>query len=154
VLGVVDDALAGAREEGDRVADQREVLLGADPDDLLQVQPPRLADDGADRREAVGEDPQRGIVLGGDVTAAGHAEGDDLGVLGLLLLEQCEELELFRVGRREAGLDEVDAELVELAHDAHLLGGGERHALALHAVAQGGVVGLDLRGHEVFCPSG
>ena len=52
---------------------------------------------------------------------------------------------LLGVRRREAGLDEVDAELVERVRDAQLLGGGQGHALALHAVAQGGVVELDHR---------
>ena len=37
-----------------------------------------------------------------------------------------------------------DAELVEAVRDAQLLLGGQRHALALHAVAQGGVVELDV----------
>ena len=54
--------------------------------------------------------------------------------------EQLEELALLRVRRREAGLDQLDAELVEAVGDAQLLLGGERHALALHAVAQGGVI--------------
>ena len=60
--------------------------------------------------------------------------------------QQLEELELLGVRRREAGLDEVHAELVELARDAHLLGRRQRQAGALHAVAQRGVVELDV-GH-------
>jgi hypothetical protein len=85
--------------------------------------------------------------LGGrDAAAARHPEGRDLGVLEGLVLEQREELELLGVGRREAGLDQVDAERVQGAGDADLLGGAERHAEALHAVAQGGVVELEV-GH-------
>ena len=56
------------------------------------------------------------------------------------LREQREQLLLLRVRRREAGLDHVHAELVERVDDAQLLLGGERHAAAAHAVAQGGVV--------------
>jgi hypothetical protein len=67
-------------------------------------------------------------------------------MLEALVGQELEELELLGVRRREAGLDEVDAELVELARDAHLLGGGQRQAGALHAVAQCGVVELDV-GH-------
>ena len=67
-------------------------------------------------------------------------------MLEALLGQQLEELELLGVRRREAGLDEVDAELVELARDAHLLGRRQRQAGALHAVAQRGVVELDV-GH-------
>ena len=81
------------------------------------------------------------LVLGGlDVAAAGHAEGADGGLLELDLGEHLEELELLRVRAGEAGLDEVDAELVELADDPDLLLRGQGHALALHAVAEGRVV--------------
>jgi hypothetical protein len=38
----------------------------------------------------------------------------------------------------------VDAQVVELADHAHLLLGGERHALALHAIPQSRVVELYL----------
>jgi len=49
----------------------------------------------------------------------------------------------FGFRRGEPGLDHVHAELVEGVDDAQLLLGGERHAAAAHAVAQGGVVELD-----------
>jgi hypothetical protein len=52
VLGVVHDPLAPGGEEGDRVADHRQVLLPRDAGDLLEVERPRLADQGADRCEA------------------------------------------------------------------------------------------------------
>src|SRR5580692_8686873 len=44
VLGVVDDALAGADEEGDRLLDHAQVLVAVDLDDLLEMQHPGLAD--------------------------------------------------------------------------------------------------------------
>ena len=50
---------------------------------------------------------------------------------------------LLRVGGREAGFDQVDAEVVERVRDAHLLVDRERHALALHAIAQGRVIDGD-----------
>ena len=143
VLGVVDHALALADEERDRRADHVEVLLARDLDDLLEVQAPGLADQRADRREAVGEHAQRRVVGRRDVAAARHPERGDLGVLEALAREQLEQLELLGVRRREAGLDQVDAELVELVGDAQLLGSAERHVRALHAIAQGRVVELD-----------
>ena len=51
---------------------------------------------------------------------------------------------LLRVGGREAGFDQVDAEVVERVRDADLLVDRERHPLALHAVAQGRVIDDDL----------
>ena len=77
------------------------------------------------------------------VAPARHAEGGDLGLLELLGGQQLEELEVLRVRAGEARLDQVDAEGVQAPGDAHLLGGRERHALPLHAVAQGRVVELD-----------
>ena len=60
-----------------------------------------------------------------------------------------EELVVLRVGAGPAGLDEVDAEPVELLGDAQLVVDGERDALELAAVAQRRVVDLDLRGQRV-----
>src|SRR2546421_79811 len=78
---------------------------------------------------------------------ARHAEGGDLGMREALGGEQREELGVLGVGRREAGLDEVHAEGVERVGDAQLLGRGQRQPLALQAVAQGGVVELDVHLH-------
>ena len=136
VLGVVDHALAGCAQEGDRLGDHPQVLLAVDLDELLEVQRPGLADQRADRGDAVGERRERRVVGGGDPAPARHAEGGDLGVGEALAREQLEQLALLRIRRREAGLDQVDAELVELVGDAQLLVGREGHPLALHAVAQ------------------
>ena len=147
VLRVVDHALALAHEERHRVRDHPQVLLGVHLRDLLQVKRPRLAHQRADRSEGVGQEPERRVVGGAHVAPPGHAEGRHLGVLEALAGEQLEELLLLGVRRREAGLDEVHAERVERMGHAQLLAGGERHALALHAVTQGGVVDQDLLCH-------
>ena len=148
VLGVEQRALALAGEEGDRLGDHREVLLAGDAHDLLDVQQARLADERDHRREALGEDPQALVGVGRQPAPAGHAEADDLAALEPLAGEQLEQLLLLGVRRREARLDQVDAEVVEPPHDAQLLLGGQAHAAAAHAVTQGGVVELDGRGHE------
>ena len=89
------------------------------------------------------ERAQAGVLLGGDPASAGHPErARSRSCSKRSPREQLEELRLLRVRAGEAGLDEVDAEPVEGVDDAHLLGGGERHALPLHAVAEGGVVEL------------
>jgi hypothetical protein len=147
VLAVVDHALALSAQERDRVGDHREVLLGVHLRHLLQVQPPRLADQAADRREGVGQQAQGRVGVGVGAAPAGHAERDHLGVAERLALEQGEELGLLGVGAREAGLDELPAEPVDGVRHAQLLLDGERHPLTLHAVAQGRVVDLDLLGH-------
>ena len=148
VLGVVDDALAAPRR---RKATESAIIARfssrVDAHDLLEVQAPRLADDRAHRREArrpacAGPRPRRPATPRRRVMPKAAISACSKRSCG----QQLEELELLGVRGREAGLDEVDAELVELARDAHLLGRRQRQAGALHAVAQGGVVELDV-GH-------
>ena len=86
------------------------------------------------------EHRQRLVVLGLPVAAPGHAEGGDRRLLELQLGELLEELGLLRVGAGEAGLDQLHAERVEGLDDLELLAHRERHALAAHAIAKGGVV--------------
>ena len=49
---------------------------------------------------------QARVLLGGHVTAPGHPERDDRRLVQLLGVEQLEQLDVLRVGAREAGLDE------------------------------------------------
>jgi hypothetical protein len=144
VLGVVDHALALRDQVGDRLGDHRQVLVAPDAHDLLEVQPPRLADERARRRERGGERAQRSVLLRGGAAPAGHAERAHVGAQALVL-EPLEQLGLLRVRGREAGLDERDPEVVEHVGDADLLLHGQRHALSLHPVAQGRVVDRDPR---------
>ena len=83
---------------------------------------------------------QRGVGVGGELAPARHPEGGDLRLAEALAGEHLEELALLGVRRREAGLDQLDPELVQAVGDAQLLFGGERHALPLHPVSQGSVV--------------
>ncbi len=85
-----------------------------------------------------------GIVLRGDVAPAGHPEGGYLGVLETLSLQHLEQLDLLWIGARKACLDVMHAEAVERVGHAQLLVHGQGHALALHPVAEGGVVEVDL----------
>ena len=66
----------------------------------------------------------------------GARPGEELGVLG--------------VGSRPAALDEADAERVEVAGDRQLVGDGQRHPLALGAVAQRRVVDVEGVGGHLF----
>ena len=93
------------------------------------------------------------VVLGAHVAPARHAEGDDLAGLEALARQQAEELLLLGVRRREAGLDQVDAQRVEAPDDAQLLLGGERQPAASHAIAEGRVVELYGRAHARSAPA-
>src|SRR5262249_54332411 len=99
--------------------------------------------------EAVGQQPQRGIGVGGHAAAPRHPEGRHLRVLEGLPREEPEQRLLLGVRARKSSLDEVHAEAVERVRDAQLLVDRERHALALHAVTEGGVVEEDSPAHAV-----
>ena len=121
VLGIVDHALAGTAQELDRFRDHPQVLAAVNLDELLEVERPGLADDRADRRDRVRQQDQRRVLAGGHVTPAGHPERGDLRATEALRREQLEELPLLRVRCGEAGLDQLDAELVERVRHAQLL---------------------------------
>ena len=147
VLGVIDHPLALRDQEGHRLGDHPQVLVAVDLDDLLQVKRPGLAHERAHRREALGDDAQGRIGVGRHPAPAGHAEGGRSGRARTTRRPAAEQLELLGVGAGEAGLDQVEPELVEPVGDAQLLARRQRHALALHPVAQGGVIELDPRAH-------
>jgi hypothetical protein len=97
VLGVEQYALAVRDEERDGLLDHREVLIARDAQHALDVRDRALADERADRREGLGENPQSLVGFGTPAAAARHPERDDLGVLERLVLEQVEELLLLGV---------------------------------------------------------
>ena len=140
MLGVEENALAGLGQEGDRLGDHLEVLLEPGPHDRLDLHRRRLPDEGYRRRKRLRKHGEALVLAGGDATPAGHAEGDDRRVLEGQVGEELEELALLGVGGGKAGLDHVDAQLVQPLDDAHLLLGGQRHAPAAHAVAESRVV--------------
>jgi hypothetical protein len=83
-----------------------------------------------------------GVVLGRDALAAGRAEGREAGVRSGTSRMRSKKSR--RAGSsRATALDEVDPEGVEAARDGDLVVAREADALALGAVAQGGVVQLD-----------
>ncbi len=140
MLGVVDDALAGAGAVGDRVGDHRQVLVAGDLRDDIEVKGPGLADQRDDRREAADQGGEPRVLGGLAVAAPGHPERSDRRMLERDVCEQLEQLEVLRVRVREPGLDQVDSEAIERLDDADLLRRRQRHSLTLHAVAQSRVV--------------
>ena len=147
VFGVVDDEPAVVLQMSDRVSDHREVLLGRRLQNLPDVQQPRLAEDGDDRRLGLDEQPDLIVLLHADVLAARRAERRQSRVPERAVFRLLEELDVLGIGARPAAFDVVHAERVEALGDAQLVRDGERDALALRAVAQRRVVDFDLSGH-------
>ena len=102
-----------------------------------------------------GGDQQLDLIVGGrgDVLAAGRAERRQPRVAERPVLRLGEELDVARVRAGPAAFDVVDAEGVEAIGDAQLVGHRERDAVSLGAVAQRGVVDLDLGCHARAVPS-
>src|SRR5262249_13710430 len=79
-----------------------------------------------------------------DARPARRAEGSELRVAELQAARGAEKFLVARVRSGPPTLDVVDAEVVEALDHAHLVVEREGDVLRLRAVAQGGVVGLDL----------
>ena len=157
VLGVVEDPLALLAQEGHRLGDHAQVLVAVDAQHLLHVQVPGLAHDA--RRRAPSSRPGR----------AGCASSSAATPLPRVMpkaaisvpprcspLQLAEELLVLGIGPGEAALDDVHAQVGDAHGDAHLLVHRHAQALALHAVAQGGVVeeeGAAPRHHGLRAPA-
>ena len=147
VLGVEQHVEAGGAQEGDRLAHHRHALVERRLQRLQHVVVPGLADDagGADTR--LDQVAQRVV----DVDLALHAprrpeRDEDARAQVQVGRRAPEELVVLRVRARISGLDEVDAEPVELLGDAQLVLDRERDPLELRPVAQRRVIDLDLLG--------
>ncbi len=143
VLGVVDDLGDPAGAEGDGVGDHPAVFFERDAEDLGRLEVPALADHGDDRRPRADQGLHPGIVLGGDVAAAGHPEGGDLAVRQVEVARGAEERLVLGVGEGIAPLDVVDAQLVEPLGDPEFVLEREVDPFPLAPVAQGRVVDRD-----------
>src|SRR6266478_4777085 len=143
VLGVEDDLVHPGPEERDRVADHGEILGKRRAEGLGHVEVPRLADDRRHRRAGVEHRAHVGVRVGGAAGAPGHAERRELGVFERDVLHAPEEAEVLRVRARPSALYIMDAERVEPGREPNLIFHRERHAFALGAIAERGVVDLD-----------
>jgi hypothetical protein len=144
VLGVEEDPPPFADEERDGVADHGEVLLRCRPQRLLDVPEVALGDQGHDRGERVEERADLRVVAGADAGPPRRSERCQRGVAQSQLGRRPgEELGVLRYRPGPSTLDEADAEVVEVPGDRELVLDGEREALLLGAVAQGGVVDLE-----------
>ena len=117
--------------------DVGEVLLERDVEGGADVEVVRLADEADDRGAGVHHRRQHVVVRRRPAGALGHAEGGEAGAAERR--GGGEEGAVGGVGAGPAALDVVEAEGVEGLGDAELVLDGEVDALALLAVAEGGV---------------
>jgi hypothetical protein len=130
----VDQRLATGFDHGlDGFADAFEIFLGLDFERDADLKRGRLRDKTDGVRFRSQRARERGVVRGGAARALGHAEGGELG-LGLVVFG--EQRGVGRVSAGDAGLDVIDAELIQHLGDAELVGHREINAVHLRAVAQ------------------
>ncbi len=140
VLAVDEDAAALGNQVGDGVADHLQVLVEGGAQGEFDVAVVGLGDERDDRGAGFQQGPHLRVLGGRAARAPGRAEGDQLGVLeGDFRAGAGEELGVTGVGAGPAALDEAHSEVVQMPGDRQLVGDGEVDALALGAVAQGGV---------------
>ncbi len=145
VLGVVDDAPLANAKPAQALLDEPQVLVEAGAEHLLHVEDPGLAHHRAHRGAGLHQRAQVGVVGRIASHPAGGAEGGDGRVLPVELPGARKELGVLGVGAGPTAFDEGHPQRVEPPRDAQLVGAGEGDALALRAVAEGGVVDLDHR---------
>jgi hypothetical protein len=147
VFRVVDDELAVRFEVSHGVGNHRQVFVARRLDDFAHVQRPRLAENRDHRGFGVEQQAHLIVGLDLDVFAARRSERRQPRTAERTALGLLEELDVARIRARPATLDVMDPECVQSLGNAQFVGHGKRDAFALRAVAEGGVVDLDLGNH-------
>ena len=145
MLGIEEHPLPLGAQVPHRVRDHREILVQRGPQRQFHMPVVALGDQGDDGGPRLAESGDLGIVGRGDARLAGRAERGERGVAQRELgLRTAEELGVLRNRPRPAAFDEPDAEPVQVPRDHQLVGNREVQALLLCAVAEGGVVDVEL----------
>ena len=142
MFGVVDDALAIGFEIRNRLLDDAQIIFKCGEQNFSNVQGPRLAKDGADRRLRIEQRFDVGIIFGSAFDAAGGTEGGDQCILPLHIAGTLEEFNILWIRTGPAAFDEGDAKFIQFLRDADLVIARKREAFRLGSVAEGGVVDL------------
>ena len=145
MLGVVKNAPPIVAEKTHGVADHRQVFVQRDPEDLGDVQRPRLADDRDHGRLRSQQLLHLAVVLDPHAAAPRHPERRQRRAPPCPPGRLFEKRRVFGVRAGPSALDEMHAERVEPLGHPQLVLHAQGNARALRAVAQGRVVNGDLR---------
>ena len=143
MLGVVDDFLAVVLDVAHGFGDEDEVFVVGDAEGAFDVEVPGLAEDGDDGRAGFDEGAHVAVLVHGILGEAGAAEGGEPRVVQFQLGGALEELLVLGVAARPAALNVIDTELIEFLGNNELVVHGERDGLALRAIPESGVEGID-----------
>ena len=145
VLGVEEHPPTVAGQVGDRLGHHGDSLVEVGSQCLPDVVVPRFADDAHHLGLGLQQVEHLGIPFDDPAGSSGRGEGRQRSCPEVQFRAgSLEELAVLGVGARPAAFYVGDPELVEKGCDAELVGDGQGYALLLGAVAQGGVVYLEL----------
>ena len=151
VFGVEEDAPALAAQEGHGVADHLQVLGQGGAQRALDMSDMALGHQRDDRGPGVEQGAHQRVGVRAPAGPAGGAEGRQRGVLEpQLSLRAAEKLRVLGVGPRPPTFDEPHAQVVEVGRNCQLVRHREVQALLLRAVAQGGVVDVQVAHRSLF----
>ena len=125
MLGIEDDFIDVLLQKRNRVAQDVEILFERNPQRLAHVEVPGLADHGRDRSVGLQYQLEVAILRSPHTRAARRAEGRDLRMLEVRLLDLDEKRRVAIVGAGPSALDVIDPEVVEAARDFNFIFGGE-----------------------------
>ena len=144
MLGVVDDAPVVGAQIGNGLLDDAQVVFQRGEQNIGDMQRPGLAENGADGCLRIEQRLDVGIVFGSAFDAAGGTECGDQRILPFHVAGALEEFNILGVRARPAAFDERHAEIVQFVARCGLCHWRKREAFGLGAIAQGGVVDLDI----------
>src|ERR1019366_7403320 len=143
MLGVVDEFLAVGLDIADGFGDEDEVLVVGDAEGAFDVEVPGLAEDGDDGGTGFDQGADVAVLMDGVLGEAGAAESREPGVVEGDPGSAFEELLVFGVAAGPAALNVIDTQLIQFLGNDDLVVHGERDGLALRAIAESGVEGMD-----------
>ena len=130
----------------DGFGDQHDVLVLGDAEGAVDVEVPALAEDGDDGGSGVEELADVAVLFDGVLGEAGAAECGEFGVAQREFAGAREELLVFGVAAGPAAFNVINSEVVEFLGNEEFVLHGERDGLALRAVPESCIEGLDFHG--------
>ena len=121
MLGVIKDLRGPGFQVFERVVNELEVLLERDAQGLMDMEIPGLAEDGDCVRLGLNQGTDILVLVRRDLGATGGAEGGDLCLGKLFLLDILEKGNILGIAPRPPSLDVMDADFIQLVGNADLV---------------------------------
>ena len=145
MLGVKEHPPAALRQKRHRIRNHSQIFFQRCLQHALHMQIPALAH----QRSHIGFGGEQrgeiGVVRGADIGVARAAESRQRGMPQPQRLGALKELRVARIGSGPSPLNEMNAQLIQLAADRQLILHRQRYALPLRAIPQRSVIQIHIR---------